>query len=377
MPKRTYFCYCELHVAGEREVVFSYLLGRLTLERNSFDRTPFCSVNEYVAMAHDLGASDLHFMPAVDGVNVFTRINGNMCFQDTISRSEYDRLLNAFKFSSGLDVADSRVSQDARLSLFIGEKTLFLRVCILPTVHGESLTLRLPTKELYPSFVDLGMDSTQAAVFDGSIKRGKGIVLITGLTGSGKTSTYYTALKTLGSENMKVISLEDPVEQFLDGVVQVEVGEKIGFGYKDIIRSALRSDPDVIGIGEIRDEETAKAVMNAAFSSRLVIATMHSRDLSHALRRLMHFGLLTQDLESTMTCLVHQRLIALQNGEHVYRTAAFAVRDGTISCTQSYLEELMQFTYDSICSQVDNYSHFGREVVKIDGDLEGIVFGHF
>lgn len=347
------------------------------MECKGLDTAHYGSVNEYVAMAHNLGASDLHFMPAADGVNVFTRINGSMCFRHTISFSEYDRLLNAFKFSSGLDVADSRVSQDARLSLVTGENTLFLRVCILPTVHGESLTLRLPTKDLYASFVDLGMDSTQAAVFEGSVKRGKGIVLITGLTGSGKTSTYYTTLETLGSENMKVISLEDPVEQFFDGVVQVEVGEKIGFGYKEIIRSALRSDPDVIAIGEIRDEETAKAVMNAAFSSRLVIATMHSRDLSHALRRLMHFGLLPQDLESTMTCLVHQRLITLQNSEGVYRTAAFAVKDGVISCTQSYLEELMHFTYNSICSQVDKYSHFGEEVVRIDGDLEGIVFGHF
>lgn len=375
MPKRTYFCYCELHVAGKREVLFSYLLGRLTLERNGYDIKQYGSVNEYVAMAQDLGASDLHFVPATDGVNVFTRINGDMCFQDTISHSEYDRLLNAFKFSSGLDVADSRVSQDARLSLSNGENTVFLRVCILPTVHGESLTLRLPTKDLYPSFEDLGMDSTQAAVFERSVKRGKGVVLITGLTGSGKTSTYYTTLKTLGRANMKVISLEDPVEQFLNGVVQVEVGEKIGFGYKEIIRSALRSDPDVIAIGEIRDEETAKAVMNAAFSSRLVIATMHSRDLSHALRRLMHFGLLPQDLEATMTCLVHQRLISLQNNERVYRTAAFAVRDGTISCAQSYLEELSRLTYESIENQLSSFLLCGERVVRIDGDLE-VDYGH-
>ncbi len=375
MPKRTYFCYCELHVAGKREVLFSYLLGRLTLERNGYDIKQYGSVNEYVAMAQDLGASDLHFVPATDGVNVFTRINGDMCFQDTISHSEYDRLLNAFKFSSGLDVADSRVSQDARLSLSNGENAVFLRVCILPTVHGESLTLRLPTKDLYPSFEDLGMDSTQAAVFERSVKRGKGVVLITGLTGSGKTSTYYTTLKTLGRANMKVISLEDPVEQFLNGVVQVEVGEKIGFGYKEIIRSALRSDPDVIAIGEIRDEETAKAVMNAAFSSRLVIATMHSRDLSHALRRLMHFGLLPQDLEATMTCLVHQRLISLQNNERVYRTAAFAVRDGTISCAQSYLEELSRLTYESIENQLSSFLLCGERVVRIDGDLE-VDYGH-
>jgi len=375
LPKRTYFCYCELHVAGKREVLFSYLLGRLTLERNGYDIKQYGSVNEYVAMAQDLGASDLHFVPATDGVNVFTRINGDMCFQDTISHSEYDRLLNAFKFSSGLDVADSRVSQDARLSLSNGENTVFLRVCILPTVHGESLTLRLPTKDLYPSFEDLGMDSTQAAVFERSVKRGKGVVLITGLTGSGKTSTYYTTLKTLGRANMKVISLEDPVEQFLNGVVQVEVGEKIGFGYKEIIRSALRSDPDVIAIGEIRDEETAKAVMNAAFSSRLVIATMHSRDLSHALRRLMHFGLLPQDLEATMTCLVHQRLISLQNNERVYRTAAFAVRDGTISCAQSYLEELSRLTYESIENQLSSFLLCGERVVRIDGDLE-VDYGH-
>ncbi|HHY43594.1 MAG TPA: Flp pilus assembly complex ATPase component TadA [Coprothermobacter sp.] len=345
------------------------------MERNGYDIKQYGSVNEYVAMAQDLGASDLHFVPATDGVNVFTRINGDMCFQDTISHSEYDRLLNAFKFSSGLDVADSRVSQDARLSLSNGENTVFLRVCILPTVHGESLTLRLPTKDLYPSFEDLGMDSTQAAVFERSVKRGKGVVLITGLTGSGKTSTYYTTLKTLGRANMKVISLEDPVEQFLNGVVQVEVGEKIGFGYKEIIRSALRSDPDVIAIGEIRDEETAKAVMNAAFSSRLVIATMHSRDLSHALRRLMHFGLLPQDLEATMTCLVHQRLISLQNNERVYRTAAFAVRDGTISCAQSYLEELSRLTYESIENQLSSFLLCGERVVRIDGDLE-VDYGH-
>jgi len=347
------------------------------LERNGLDTKHYGSVNEYVAMAHNLGASDLHFVPAADGVNVLTRINGSMHFRHAISFSDYDRLLNAFKFSSGLDVADSRVSQDARLSLFTGENTLFLRVCILPTVHGESLTLRLPTKDLYASFVDLGMDSTQAAVLEGSVKRGKGIVLITGLTGSGKTSTYYTTLETLRRENMKVISLEDPVEQFFNGVVQVEVGEKIGFGYKDIIRSALRSDPDVIAIGEIRDEETAKAVMNAAFSARLVIATMHSRDLSHALRRLMHFGLLPQDLESTMTCLVHQRLITLQNSEGVYRTAVFAIKDGVINCTQSYLEELGRLTYESIDDQLSRFLLCGERVLKIDGDLEGMDYGHF
>jgi len=121
--------------------------------------------------------------------------------------------------------------------------------------------LRLPTKGQYGSFVDLGMDSKQADSFEEAIKYGKGIVLITGLTGSGKTSTYYTTLRFLQNDGMKIISLEDPVEQFLDGVVQVEVGEEVGFGYKEIIRSALRSDPDVIAIGEIRDEETARAVI--------------------------------------------------------------------------------------------------------------------
>jgi type II secretory ATPase GspE/PulE/Tfp pilus assembly ATPase PilB-like protein len=347
------------------------------LENNIFKTTLYSGINEYVAAAHEIAASDLHFIPAADRVNVFTRTNGDMHFQGAINHGEYDRLLNAFKFSSGLDVADSRVSQDARLSMPTRGGTLFLRVCILPTVHGESLTLRLPTKEQYVSFLDLGMDSEQAASFEEAIKYGKGIVLITGLTGSGKTSTYYTTLKFLQNYDMKIISLEDPVEQFLDGVVQVEVGEKVGFGYKEIIRSALRSDPDVIAIGEIRDEETARAVINAAFSSRLVIATMHSRDLSHALRRLLYFGVLPQDLEASMSFLIHQRLITLRSNEKMYRTAVFAVKDGVISCSKPFLGELTTLTYDCISSRLENYSHFGQEIVRIDSDLEGIVFGHF
>jgi len=204
------------------------------LDNNIFNTSLYGGINDYVAAAHELAASDLHFVPDADRVNVFTRTNGDMRFQGAINHSEYDRLLNAFKFSSGLDVANSRVSQDARLSMPTRDGTLFLARLYL--TYSSRRILNIEVTKPRASMVPLSIWAWILSRLIRSRKRSsmvRELFLITGLTGSGKTSTYYTTLRFLQNDGMKIISLEDPVEQFLDGVVQVEVGEEVGLDTKN------------------------------------------------------------------------------------------------------------------------------------------------
>jgi type II secretory ATPase GspE/PulE/Tfp pilus assembly ATPase PilB-like protein len=340
--------------------------------------TEAANIKDYINVAYHLKASDLHFIPLENSVNVCTRVNGEFKNLISISKGHYEKLLNAFKFMSGLDVTTTRYSQDANLSVTLDNGiTLVLRVCIIPSVQGESLTLRLPVKSSADALQDLGMTLEQDIAMNNLLKRGKGLILITGLTGSGKTTTFYTLLEIAVSAGMKIISMEDPVERFLSGgIVQVQVGGKGGVSYSDIISSSLRSDPDIIAVGEVRDSETAKAVMNATFSSRLVIATMHARDLSHALKRLLHFGISENDAESALACLTHQRLVTFGANENVFRTALFATALGQFSYDDRNLRELSSLTYEAMSFKLFQTLHEGCSVVKIDGDMEGIITGH-
>ncbi|WP_245533131.1 ATPase, T2SS/T4P/T4SS family [Coprothermobacter platensis] len=327
-------------------------------------------IAQYVKMAYQNGASDLHFIPTSKEVNVFLRESGILKKHTPISKGEYERLLNAFKFSSGLDVASSRVAQDAAFSLQIdSSEKLDMRVCVLPSAHGESLTLRLPTRNVHDSTIELGMNDYQTELLNKIMDSGKGVVLITGLTGSGKTTTFYTLLLSALKNGMKVVTMEDPIERFLDGIVQVQIDDSTGFSYVNAISASLRSDPDIIAIGEIRDAETARAAVNAAFSSRLVVATMHARDLGHAIKRLVHFGIPKSDLETIISCIVHQRLVTLSDSDHIFRTGLFAMTVGLQSSDDETLGVLSNLTYQSLVTQLSNALHNGHRIVRIDGDM--------
>jgi type IV pilus assembly protein PilB len=255
-------------------------------------------------------SSDIHFEPFEDEFRIRYRVDGTLFELRSPPRHLATALLSRIKVLADLDIAETRLPQDGRIDLMVGGRAVDLRVSTLPTMFGESCVLRvLDRSNVSLDVTQLGMRPPEMALLKDLIDRPHGIILVTGPTGSGKTTTLYSALNFANSDDVKIVTTEDPVEYDLDGVIQIGVNDEIGVGYAACLRSILRHDPDLILVGEIRDKETAQIAIEAALTGHLVFSTLHTNDAPSAVSRLIDVGVEPFLLSATLEAIVAQRLV--------------------------------------------------------------------
>jgi len=267
-------------------------------------------VNSLFSRAFDERASDIHIEPLEGKLGIRYRIDGVLREVDSVPKHLAAAVVSRIKIMAHMNIAERRLAQDGRIRLRIQDQDLDLRVSTVPTLYGESVVLRLLEHNAVDlSFDALGFDETTLNKLLTSLSQRHGILLVTGPTGSGKTTTLYTALKHLNSTERKIITVEDPVEYQLDGVTQIQVHSDIGLTFSNILRSIVRHDPDVIMIGEMRDLETAEIAVQSALTGHLVLSTLHTNDAAGAITRLLDMGVQDYLLTSTVSGILGQRLV--------------------------------------------------------------------
>ncbi|RLA24025.1 MAG: type II secretion system protein GspE [Gammaproteobacteria bacterium] len=267
-------------------------------------------VNLIFQRALDSKASDIHFEPFEDVLIIRLRIDGVLQKIEGPPASSTAAVISRIKLMAKLNIAERRLPQDGRIKIQMQGKEIDLRVSTTPTMYGESVVIRLLDKEsVVFDFASLGFEESNQQQFIEVLSKPHGIILITGPTGSGKSTTLYTALSQLNTPEKKIITVEDPVEYQLNGVNQIQAKPKIGLTFSSALRSIVRQDPDIIMIGEMRDLETAKIAVQSALTGHLVLSTLHTNDAAGALARLLDMGLDDYLLTSTVNGILAQRLV--------------------------------------------------------------------
>jgi type IV pilus assembly protein PilB len=357
----------QLEVTEEREEIW-----------NSATSIPAVKyVNNALAQCIDEGASDIHFEPHEDRLVVRARIDGMMREIMTIPARLQSGVISRLKIMGSLDIAERRAPQDGRLFVKVAGTPVDLRIAVLPTTHGEQVVIRVLHRASQGlALADLGMSPEAEATFVRAIRQPYGAVIACGPTGSGKTTTLYTALEQLNDPNRVLVTIEDPVEYQIPGVAQIEVRPKSGLTFARGLRTILRSDPDVLLVGEIRDEETARIAIQAAMTGHLVLTSLHTHNAASSLERLKDMGVEPSLLAAAVNCIVAQRLARRLCGE----------------CRRPYtptgedLEELGGLAGESLqlydaapggCSRCSRTGYRGRvalyEIMPVQGRLRGLV----
>lgn len=260
--------------------------------------------------AKDIGSSDIHFEPYEHKCRVRFRLDGKLKEYYIIHLDEYPIIINKLKIQAGLDISEKRLPQDGRITIKNNLDEFDIRVSSLPTLHGEKIVLRILSKDAnHIVLEDLGFSLQELKTYRETIKKPNGIVLISGPTGSGKTTTLYATLKLLNTENTNILTIEDPIEYTLEGVNQVQLKENIGLDFANTLRTFLRQDPDIIMVGEIRDVKTANMAIRAALTGHLVLSTIHTNSAWATISRLIDMGVPAFLIASTLNVSVAQRLV--------------------------------------------------------------------
>lgn len=260
--------------------------------------------------AKNVGSSDIHFEPYEFKCRVRFRLDGKLKEYFIIELKDYPEILNKIKIQSGLDISEKRLPQDGRITIKTDVDEFDIRVSTLPTLHGEKLVLRLLNKDANDiDLKDLGFTNEELIIYKETIKKPNGIVLISGPTGSGKTTTLYATLKELNDDKTNILTIEDPIEYTLEGVNQVQLKENIGLDFASTLRTFLRQDPDIIMVGEIRDVKTANMAIRAALTGHLVLSTIHTNSAWATISRLVDMGVPAFLIASTLNVSVAQRLV--------------------------------------------------------------------
>jgi len=282
-----------------------------TLDVSDLENAPIVKmVNVILQKAIATKSSDIHIEPQEDLVQIRYRIDGQLVPIMSYDRKILPSLVARVKIMSGLNIAEKRIPQDGRIGMKLHEKEYDMRVSVLPTMFGEKIVIRIADKEGFNvSKQDLGFFEDDMKKFDEIISHPHGIVLVTGPTGSGKSTTLYTALKELCKPNVNILTVEDPVESTIRGINQVQVNVKAGLTFAVALRSFLRQDPDIIMVGEIRDGETAEIATRAAITGHLVFSTLHTNDAASSVTRMIDMGIEPFLLSSSLVGLIAQRLV--------------------------------------------------------------------
>ncbi len=267
-------------------------------------------VNFLITRAVESRASDIHIEPFEDELKVRYRIDGVLHDIESTPKRLQAAIVSRIKIMAKLNIAERRLPQDGRIRLQVGEKEIDLRVSTIPVLYGESVVMRILHKESITIDLNLlGFPPQTLSAFNHLIKKPNGIILVTGPTGSGKTTTLYGALDKINSPDKKIITVEDPVEYQLKGVNQIQVKPQIGLNFANTLRHIVRQDPDIIMIGEIRDLETAEIAIQSALTGHLVFSTLHTNDAPSAITRLLDMGVENFLLPSTIRGILAQRLV--------------------------------------------------------------------
>ena len=269
-------------------------------------------VNLMLSQAVRSNVSDIHIEPQQYNVKIRQRLDGLLYDMFTPPKHVQSALISRIKLMAKMNIAEKRLPQDGRIEIKVGNKDIDIRVSTLPTAYGERVVLRLLDKStIRLSLTDLGMSAERLELFSEIIKSPNGIVLVTGPTGSGKTTTLYAALSAINTVDINIITVEDPIEYRLPGVGQVQVNPKIDLNFASGLRSIVRQDPDVILIGEIRDVETAEIAIQSALTGHLVFSTLHTNDAPSTITRLRDMGLESFLIASSIKAILAQRLVRM------------------------------------------------------------------
>lgn len=267
-------------------------------------------VNHILYQAVKRGASDIHIEPFEKELQVRYRLDGILYLELTPPKRAQAAITSRIKIMANLNIAEKRQPQDGRIALKIADKAIDVRVSVLPVVFGECIVMRLLDKtKTFGKISDLGLSERDLEIVSRTIERPNGIFLITGPTGSGKTSTLYSILHKLNSPEVNIVTVEDPVEYQMAGIGQVQVREKIGLTFAAALRSILRQDPDIIMIGETRDQETAQIAIQSALTGHLVLSTLHTNSAAATITRLLDMGIEPYLIASTLVAVAAQRLV--------------------------------------------------------------------
>lgn len=317
-------------------------------------------VNTLIESAYKRNASDIHIEPGKDYLIIRFRINGDLGLYTEMEMSYHRSVITRLKLMGGMDIAEKRLPQDGKYRYESEEVVTDLRISTLPSVFGEKVVLRLLGNDRDSALMDirrLGMSETQEEIFSRMLKAPFGIILVTGPTGSGKSTTLYAALNRLGEKKINRVTVEDPVEKVLPGVTQVQVNAKSGLTFAAALRSILRQDPDVVMIGEMRDEETADIGVRAAITGHLVLSTLHTNDCVSVIYRLKNMGIPFYMIAAALTGVVAQRLVKVLCP--YCKKKAFADK-GTRHLIRDFTGEEMEEVWEAVgCGecQFTGYSH--------------------
>ncbi|WP_394748215.1 GspE/PulE family protein [Spongiimicrobium salis] len=260
--------------------------------------------------AKEIGSSDIHFEPYETRCRIRFRLDGKLVEQYSIPINEYPTIINKIKIRADLDIAEKRLPQDGRITVKSSGTEFDIRVSSLPTLFGEKIVLRILSRDTEAiNITDLGFSERELRTYREGIKKPNGMVLISGPTGSGKTTTLYATLKLLNDSKTNILTIEDPIEYTLEGVNQVQLRENIGMDFASALRTFLRQDPDIIMVGEIRDVKTANMAIRAALTGHLVLSTIHTNSAWATISRLIDMGVPPFLIASTLNLSVAQRLV--------------------------------------------------------------------
>jgi general secretion pathway protein E len=334
-------------------------------------------VNLMISNAMDARASDIHIEPFEKTLRVRYRIDGVLVDSESPPKRLQAAILSRIKLMARMNIAERRLPQDGRIRLEVGGRELDLRVSTIPTVHGESLVMRLLDRSnVLPGLAQLGFPPDARDHFEALIAKPHGIILVTGPTGSGKTTTLYAALRRINTGEKKVITVEDPVEYQLDGINQIQVKPSIGLTFASGLRHIVRQDPDVILVGEIRDRETAEIAIHAALTGHLVLSTLHTNDAAGAITRLLDMGIEDYLVSSTLLAVLAQRLVRqiCQSCKTPYVPEEQTLRDLGVTPSESQAVSLFRGAGCAACHSTGYYGRMGIfELLLVDNTLQRLI----
>ena len=336
---------------------------------------PVIAFVQYVVLeAKQNGASDIHIEPTEEELIVRYRIDGVLQTEITLPLDVHREVVSRIKIISDMNVAEKRLPQDGRFSITdIEGKKMDMRVSTFPTVYGEKVVMRLLEQDsLKPSLADLNLDEEDLELLQNKINSPYGLILLTGPTGSGKTTTLYSALSTIDKDSKNVLTVEDPVEYRLEGVHQMQTNEKIGLTFASGLRTILRQDPDIVMVGEMRDLETANMAIRASLTGHIVFSTLHTNDSIGVIIRLINMGIEPFLVASSVSLTVAQRLVrkicpdcvAYKDAESLREELREnGVTDSKLSSMNIELDDGVDFAYGKGCSSCRGTGYRGRQAV--------------
>lgn len=333
-------------------------------------------VNDILFRALQMRASDIHIHPFETKIVVRYRIDGILYDTLTLNRNVLPLVISRIKVMAGMDIAERRMPQDGRCSVRIGQREIDLRVSTVPTSYGERAVLRLLDKSTgILTLEQLGLWQEDKEIFDKMINRTHGVIFVTGPTGSGKSTTLYACLNRLDSTVKNIMTVEDPIEYQLEGISQMQVAPKKGMNFVNALRHILRQDPDVIMVGEVRDQETAAMAIQSSLTGHLVFSTLHTNDAAGAISRLLDFGVEPYLVSSSLVCVLAQRLVrricpdckqAYDPPEHELRDLGLMQKDKT------------PFYMGAGCAKCFDTGYRGRtgiyELMVINDDIRDMIY---